>query len=316
MLDGILVGLNTALEPWNLFYCFVGVFLGTFVGVMPGIGSLSAISMLLPMTFYLEPSSALIMLAGIFYGTAYGGSTAAILINVPGTPGSSVVCLDGYPLAQQGRASAALFLVAVGSFFAASVGILLMMAFSPAISRFALGFTSADYFSFMMVGLVFACTVSEGAFVKAIAMIALGAVFGLVGADSQTGIPRFTFDSASLYEGLNVAIVAMGLFGVSEIISSMRGKVAGNTFAVSLRNMLPTRTELGLSWKPAIRGTLIGSVLGVLPGVGGTVACFLSYSVEKKLAKDPSRFGRGAIEGVVSQNRQTTPRTRPVLSRR
>lgn len=298
--DHLYLGLQTAFTFSNLIYCFVGVLAGMLIGVVPGIGALSAMSILFPLTFHMDTISALIMMAGIYYGGAYGGSTAAILLNLPGTPSSAVACIDGYPMARQGRAGVALFMTTIASFIAGSIGILIMMAFSPLIASVALSFGSAEYFALMVLAMVAASTVSSGSAVKGIAMVVLGVIFGTVGTDIYTGIPRFNFGMTDLYSGIGLVAVAMGLFGLTEVISSI-GKVdVSQVTKVTLSSMLPTRDDVSRSWKPALRGSAIGSFFGTLPGTGSLVACYLSYSVEKRLADDPSRFGKGAVEGVVA----------------
>ena len=243
MLDNILLGLETALSLNNLFYCFAGVLLGTVIGVIPGLGSLTAIAMLLPITFYLEPTSALIMLAGIWYGTSYGGSTASILLNIPGTPATAVTCLDGHPLARQGRGAMALFMTAVASFVGGTVGVILLMLFAPAIASYALRFGSAEYFGLMLLGLVAASTISEGSALKALAMVVLGVMFGCVGSDIATGTPRFSFGVLELTGSISLVALAMGIFGVAEIISSVRQTDAGHIDArnITFKAMRPTR---------------------------------------------------------------------------
>lgn len=297
-----LLGLNTALIPANIGYCFIGVFLGMLVGVLPGIGALAAISMLFPITFHLHPASALMMLAGIYYGTAYGGSTTSILLNVPGDSSSSVACLDGYPMSQQGRSGVALLLTTLASFFAASCGILIMMLFSPLIVNVALKFGDAEYFSLMLLGLVAASTISSGSAIKGIAMVVVGIAIGTTGMDMYTGVPRFTFDMMELWEGITIVAVATGLFGVTEVITSVRTVKPGQVDrkSVSFRSMIPTRDDLRRFPKAAIRGTAVGAFFGTLPGTGPTIASFMAYALEKRVAKDPSRFGRGAVEGVIA----------------
>jgi len=301
LLSNVALGLETALSFQNLAFCLFGVTLGTVIGIIPGIGALAAISLLLPLTYHLDPTTALVMLAGIFYGTTYGGSTSSILMNVPGTPVNAVVCLDGYPMAQQGRAGVALFMTTIASFFGGSVGIVIMMLFSPLIVDIALDFGPTEYFSLILLGLVSASTLSSGSTVKGIAMVGLGIVLGLVGLDIYTGVPRYVFGWVELYDGISLVALAMGLFGVPEVIASIRtsrnNKVDPN---ISLRSMLPSRDDLRRSWMAMARGSGIGSFFGILPGVGGTVASFLAYAVEKKLSRDPSRFGQGAIEGIAS----------------
>ncbi|WP_445467108.1 tripartite tricarboxylate transporter permease [Faunimonas sp. B44] len=298
----IAIGLGAVLSPDNLFYCFLGVVLGQLVGALPGIGVLVAISLLFPFTFHLEPTSALIMLAGIYYGTAYGGSTASILLNVPGQASSAVTCLDGYPMAKQGRAGVALLMTTVASFVGASIGILLMMLFSPSIAQNALRFGPWEYFSIMVLGLVAASTMGTGAPAKGIAMVVLGIIIGLVGIDVNSGVARFSFGYLPLYDGVGLAAIVMGLFGVPEVIASIRDvrRSGFATRSVSFRSMIPTRDDVSRSWAPILRGTAVGSFFGALPGAGGLIASFMSYAVEKKVARDPSRFGKGAIEGIVA----------------
>lgn len=296
------LGLATALSPENLLYCFFGVFIGTFVGVLPGIGPLAAISMLFPITFHLEPTTALIMLAGIYYGTAYGGSTASILLNIPGATSSAITCLDGYPMARQGRGGVALFITAVASFAGGVVGILVLSTFSPVIARYALSFGSAEYFSLMVLGLVAASTISDGSAIKGLAMVVLGIILATVGMDPQSGASRFTFGQLDLLDGLSISALAMGIFGVSEIITSIGQTKPGdiNRDSVKWKAMIPTRDDMKRSVMPMVRASSIGSFFGALPGTGPSVAAFMSYAVEKRVAKEPERFGKGAIEGVVA----------------
>lgn len=302
LLANFALGLETAIVPANLFYCFAGVFLGTFVGVIPGIGPLAAISMLFPITFYLDPTAALIMLAGIYYGTTYGGSTASILLNIPGATSSAVTCLDGYPMAQQGRAGVALFMTTIASFVGGSVGIVILSLFSPLIAEYALTFGPAEYFALMVLGLVAASTIANTSPVKGLAMVVLGMLFATVGTDSQSGVGRFTFGSMSLLEGFGISAMAMGLFGVGEILSSVgatrNAKI--DKSSAKLLNMLPSRDEWRRSWAPGLRGSGIGSFFGALPGTGPSIAAFMAYAVEKRISRTPERFGTGAIEGVVA----------------
>ena len=302
LFGNVLLGLETALSPVNLLYCFLGVFFGTLIGVIPGIGALTAISMLFPLTFYLEPATALIMLAGIWYGTSYGGSTASILLNIPGTTSSAVTCLDGYPMARQGRAAVALFMTTVASFIGASLGVVVLMLFAPSLALYALSFGSQEYFALMVLGLVAASTISDGAPVKGLAMVVLGIAFGTVGTDLYTGTARFTFGTLELLDGISLVALAMGLFGVSELISSI-GNIDTRSIdrkSVSLRAMKPSRDEARRSGWPMLRGAGMGTFFGALPGTGPSIAAFLSYAVEKRVAREPERFGKGAIEGVVA----------------
>nr|WP_165284725.1 tripartite tricarboxylate transporter permease [Pseudomonas sp. ZH-FAD] len=300
--ENILLGLETAFSLYNLFYCFLGVFLGTLLGVIPGIGVLAAISMLFPMTFHLEPTAALIMLAGIWYGTSYGGSTASILLNVPGSPSNAVTCLDGYPMTLQGRGGIALLMTTVASFCGGSVGIILLMSFASTISAYALNFSSAEYFSLMLLGLVAASNISGGSLIKGLIMVAFGILFGTVGSDIYTGTRRFDFGILDLADGINLVALAMGLFGVAEVIASI-GKVDGirvDRSTLKLSAMKPTRDDVKRSWMPMMRGASIGSFFGTLPGTGPSIAAFMAYAIERRVAKQPERFGKGAIEGIMA----------------
>jgi len=296
----MLLGFQTALTPTNLFFCFVGVTLGTAVGALPGIGSLATMSILMSVTFYLEPVTAIIMLAGVYYGSDYGGSIASILLRLPGSPSSAIVCLDGYPMAQQGRAGVALFITAIGSFVGGSVAILAMALFAPGLATAALAFQSAEFFALMVLGLLAAGGIATGNPMKGVAMVVLGLLIGTVGTYIQEDVPRYTFDQLQLLDGVHIVLVAIGLFGVPEIIASFRnspGEYTAND--VTFRSMVPTKQDWRQSFMPMFRGSWLGTFLGILPGAGGTVASFASYAMEKRTARDPSRFGKGAIEGIV-----------------
>ncbi|MCG6121949.1 MAG: tripartite tricarboxylate transporter permease [Microvirga sp.] len=300
--SNLMIGLATATTPSNLFYCFVGVFLGTLLGVIPGIGVLVSISLLFPLTFHLDPTAGIIMLAGIYYGTTYGGSTASILLNLPGTPANAVTCLDGHPMSKQGRAGVALLMTTVASFVGGTVGIVVMTLFSPVIANNALLFGAREYFALMLLGLVAASTISVGSPIKALAMVTLGIVFGIVGADVNTGISRFTFQIIGLIDGISIVAIAMGIFGIAEVIESIR-KLHGQQLRredITLRSMMPTRDDVRRSIMPMARGSVIGSFFGALPGTGGLIASFMAYATEKRVARDPSRFGNGAIEGIMA----------------
>ena len=302
LLSNMTLGLETALSLTNIWYCFLGVFLGTLIGVIPGIGALAAMSMLFPITFYLEPTTALIMLAGIWYGTAYGGSIASIMLNLPGTPASAVTCIDGYPMSRQGRGGVALLMTTASSFIGGSIGVLVVMLFAPVIAGYALRFGPADYFSLMVLGLVAASSVSDGSAIKGLAMVLLGIALGSIGTDVYTGAYRFTFNMIELSDGISLVALAMGVFGIAEVISSV-GRVDGGSVdrnSARWSAMRPTRDDVRRSWMPTLRGSAIGSFFGTLPGIGPTIASFMSYAVEKKISKEPYRFGNGAIEGVVS----------------
>jgi putative tricarboxylic transport membrane protein len=302
ILASFALGFDTAFSAQNLLYCFVGVFLGTFIGVLPGIGALATIALLLPISFHLPATTALVMLAGVYYGAQYGGSTASILLNLPGTPAAAVACLDGYPMTKQGRAGIALFMTTVASFFGATLGIIILTAFGPVIAELGLKFGPAEYFAMMLLGLVAAATLSQGSPVKGIAMVVLGLLLGLVGTDVNSGVARYTFGFPELQDGVSLVAIAMGLFGVAEVIASIdkarRGRVERKS--ITLRSMVPKRDDVRRSWFPMLRGTGIGAFFGALPGAGATIASFMAYALEKRVARDPSRFGQGAIEGVTA----------------
>ena len=297
--DGLLLGIGALLDVRVIAYCLLGVTVGTFIGVLPGIGSLAAVSMLLPISFYLDPMTAIILLGGVYYGAEYGGSTAAILLNLPGTPSSAVTCLDGYPMSQQGRAGVALFITTIASFFGCMFGILALIAFGPALGKLAMSFGPAEYLSLITLGLIAASTIVEGNPVKSLIMVFAGLLLGSVGIDPTSGTQRFTFGSIHLFDGINIVVVAMGLFGVSELILAFRSAHVRPTF-VSFRSMLPSRDDIVTSVLPILRGSLVGGFFGALPGVGQTTASFVSYAVEKRVSRSPERFGKGAIEGVAS----------------
>jgi TctA family transporter len=291
-------GFGVALTPVNLLYAFVGAMLGTLIGVLPGIGPVATIAMLLPSTYALPPVSALIMLAGIYYGAQYGGSTTSILLNMPGETSSAVTCLDGYQMARRGQAGAALAVAALGSFFAGSVGTVMVATVAIPLSEFALKFGPAEYFSLMVLGLIGSSVLARGSLMKAIGMIALGLLLGIVGTDVNSGVQRFAFGVPELSDGLGVASVAMGLFGFAEIITNLESPERREVLKTKVRGLWITREQFRRAWPAVLRGTGLGSVLGLLPGGGAMLASFASYAVEKKVAKDPSRFGQGAIEGV------------------
>ena len=294
------MGFGVAFTPINLMYCFIGCVLGTLIGVLPGIGPVATIAMLLPTTYALQPVSALIMLAGIYYGAQYGGSTTAILLNMPGESSSVVTCLDGYAMARQGRAGPALAIAALGSFFAGTVSTLMLAMFAPPLAEIAFKFGPAEYFSLMVLGLIAAIVLARGSLIKAIAMIILGLLLGIVGADTNTGLFRFTFGLPQLADGIGFVVVAMGLFGFSEIIANLERRANREVVMAQIKSLMPTREDFAASWKAVLRGTGIGALLGILPGGGAVLGSFAAYTLEKKIAKDPSRFGKGAIEGVAA----------------
>lgn len=302
-LANLAAGFERALAPEALLFCFIGVSLGTFVGALPGIGSLATISLILPLTYYVDPVVALIMLAGIFYGSQYGGTIASVLLNLPGEPSSAVTCIEARPMTKQGRAGVALFIAALSSFVGGSIGILLLVVFTPILASFALQFSSADYFSFILFCLVGASMLSTSSPLKGLCMVVVGLLLGMVGIDVTSGTARFTFGIAALTDGINLVAIMMGLFGVAEVLANFaRGTEVPNVApgAIPLRALIPTRKDLRDSTLPALRGSAVGSIIGVLPGMGATLATFIAYGLEKRVSKDPSRFGRGAIEGISS----------------
>lgn len=301
ILQNLQFGLMTAMSWENLLYCLAGVTVGMVVGVLPGIGHLAAISLLMPLTFHVPATASLIMLAGIYYGAQYGGSIASILLNVPGTASSAVVCLDGYPLAQRGRAGAALMITTAASFVGSCLSIAVLVFLAPPLAQMALSFHSADYFSMMVLGLVAAGSISQGKPLLGLASVLLGLIMGLVGIDLNTGILRLTFGIPELFDGISIVIVAMALFGVVEVISSV-GRIPGSASRksrITWRSLLPTRAEWRDSVMPMLRGSLVGLGIGVLPGTGGgSMSSFMAYAVEKRVSSKPETFGQGNIAGI------------------
>ncbi len=300
LFSNLAIGFGVALTPINLLYCLIGVLLGTLIGVLPGIGPVATIAMLLPVTFSLSPITALIMLAGIYYGAQYGGSTSAILVNLPGESSSVVTCLDGYQMARQGRAGVALATAAIGSFFAGCVSTLIVAMFAPPLAEVALKFGPSEYFSLMVLGLVSAVVLAHGSVLKAIAMVILGLLLGLVGTDVNSGVLRFAFGISELADGIGFVTVAMGLFGIAEIITNLEMKDEREVFTNKVNTMWPTKEDWKRMWKPILRGTFLGSALGILPGGGALLASFGAYTLEKKVSKYGHEFGKGAIEGVAA----------------
>ena len=299
LFHNLIFGFSVALHWQNLWYCFIGCFLGTLIGVLPGIGPVATIAMLLPITFNLPPTPALIMLAGIYYGASYGGSTTAILVNLPGESSSVVTCIDGYQMGRQGRAGPALAIAAIGSFFAGCVGTVLIALFGPPLAELAFEFGAAEYFSMMVLGLISAVVLASGSLIKAIGMILIGLLLGIVGTDVNSGIARYSFGISELSDGIGFVSVAMGMFGFGEIISNLEQSAIDRTVGVSeVKSLMPTGNDIKMSIGPILRGTAIGVIFGILPGAHTVIASFSSYTLEKKLAKDPTRFGKGAIEGV------------------
>jgi TctA family transporter len=300
IISNLALGFGTALTFANLFYCLIGVFLGTAIGVLPGLGPVATIAMLLPATFSLPPVSSLIMLAGIYYGAQYGGSTTAILVNLPGESSSVVTAIDGYQMARKGQAGKALATAALGSFFAGTVSTVLLAIFAPPLADFALKFGAAEYFSLMVLGLVASIVLAHGSLLKAVGMIVLGLLLGMVGTDVNSGATRYTFDLPQLDDGINFVVVAMGMFGLGEIISNLENQESRSLVMNKIAGLMPTREDLRRMVAPVLRGTAIGSVLGILPGGGALLASFVSYSIEKKVSKNAAEFGKGAIEGVAA----------------
>ena len=298
LLDNLALGFSTALTFQNLLYCFIGCLLGTMIGVLPGLGPIATIAMLLPATYALPPVAALIMLAGIYYGAQYGGSTTAILVNIPGESSSVVTAIDGYQMARRGRAGVALFTAGFGSFFAGCVATLVLAAFAAPLSEIAFKFGPAEYFSLMVLGLIGAVVLASGSLIKAIGMIVLGLLLGLVGTDVNSGAARYSFDIPELTDGIGFVAIAMGVFGFAEIMNNLEQKEKRETFLDKVTSLWPSKEDFKRMMPSILRGTGIGSILGVLPGGGAPLAAFAAYSLEKKTSKHSEEFGKGAIEGV------------------
>ena len=300
-------GFGVAFQPQNILWCFIGVLIGNIVGVLPGLGVLAAISILLPLTYSLPPVSAILMLAGIYYGAQYGGAICSILLNLPCHPPHAVTCLDGFPLTQQGKGGTALGITMLAAFFGASFGILQMIFFAPVLVRVAIQFGSAEIFSLMLLGLLAGSTLAKGSPLRGVAMTGIGLLLSVVGTDVTAGIPRFTFGILQLTDGVELVALALGLFGIAEFLKSVNRPlaVAAKDVNVRFRDMRPSRADLKRSALPILRGTLVGSLCSLIPGTGPTIASFVAYATEKKLARNPARFGRGAIEGVAAPEAST-----------
>lgn len=292
------LGFATALSPMNLALCFLGCLVGTLIGVLPGVGPIATIAMLLPLTFKVDPTGALIMLAGIYYGAQYGGSTTAILVNIPGEATSVVTTLDGHQMARKGRAGIALGIAAIGSFFAGTVATLVIAAIGAPLTKLALLFGPAEYFGLMVLGIGLAIVLAHGSVLKAIIMVVFGLLLATVGTDLETGEERLTLGFSALSDGIDFAVLAMGVFGIAEILRNLENPEARDVVKSTIGRLLPSMADLRQSFGPILRGTSLGAILGILPGNGAVLAPFASYTLEKKLAADPSRFGKGAIEGV------------------
>lgn len=299
LIDNLILGFTTASTLWNLLFCLIGVLLGTLIGVLPGIGATATIAMLLPITFQIgDPVSALIMLAGVYYGAQYGGSTTAILINMPGESSSAVTAIDGYQMARNGRAGAALATAAIGSFFAGTVSTFLIALFAIPLTAVALKFGAAEFVSLMVVGLISSIALAHGSVIKAMGMVVLGLLLGLVGTDVISGAPRFNLGIREYADGLNFVAVAVGVFGIAEILRNLENEHDRSVLIRKVHGLLPTREDFRRMAAPILRGTALGSVLGILPGAGAILGSFASYTVEKRLSNHPEEFGKGAIEGV------------------
>lgn len=299
-IDQLIIGFSTASTPVNLLFCFLGALIGTLIGVLPGIGPTAAIAMLLPIALTLTPEASLIMLAGIYYGAQYGGSTTAILINVPGESSAAVTALDGHQLARQGRAGPALAVAAIGSFFAGTVATLVIAVAALPLTAIALQFGPAEYVGLIVLGLISSVVLAHGSVLKALAILVFGLLLGLIGTDIYTGAQRFTLGLLQLSDGLNFVAIAIGAFGIAEVIKNLENEDQRATIAKRITGLMPTREDWRKITFPIIRGTALGSLLGVLPGAGAVLAAFAAYAVEKKLSRTPERFGRGAIEGVAA----------------
>jgi putative tricarboxylic transport membrane protein len=298
VLNSLYLGFQVALTPVNLLFCFVGVIIGTLVGVLPGIGPVGAMALLLPATYGVSLTSSMIMLAGIYYGAMYGGSTTSILVNIPGEAASVITCIDGYQMARQGRAGPALGISAIGSFIGGTLSIIGLMLIAKPLASAALSFGPPEYFALMCTGLVILTYLTQGSMVKALMMALVGILLGSVGIDMITGSPRFTFKIGELSDGVGIIPVVMGLFGIAEVFSNLERIIKRQVFETKIKNIWPTLNDYAQSKGAILRGSVLGFLLGVLPGGGAILASFLSYGIEKKLSKEPERFGKGAIEGV------------------
>lgn len=300
VLNYIIFGIEVALQPINLFYCFLGVFIGTLIGVLPGIGPVGAMSLLLPATFRISPIGAIIMLAGIYYGAQYGGSTTSILVNIPGEASTVITCLDGYQMARKGRAGPALGISAIGSFIAGTISIMGLMFVASPLAKIALKFGPPEYFSLMCLGLVILTFLTQASMYKALMMALLGLLLGFVGLDLFTAIPRFTFGRNELMDGVGIVPLVMGLFGISEILINIEQPLKREIYETKIKGLFPTLKDWAVAKWAILRGTVIGFFLGILPGGGAVLASFVSYGVEKRFSKYPEKFGTGVIEGVAA----------------
>ena len=306
MFHNLVYGFSVGLQPINLLFCFFGALLGTLIGVLPGIGPVGAIAILLPATFHMPPTAAIIMLAGIYYGAMYGGSTTSILVNIPGEAASVVTCLDGYQMAKQGRAGPALGIAAFGSFIAGTLGVVGVTVLAVPLAKFALRFGSPEYFGLCLLGLTLVTYLSTGSTIKAIIMGAFGLILSCVGLDSIHGTPRMTFNCMQLWDGIDIVPIAMGLFGIPEVLENIEKTETPEILKTKIKSYFPTLADWIQSKWAIIRGSILGFFLGILPGGHPATASFLSYAVEKRISKEPERFGKGAIEGVAGPNLRIT----------
>lgn len=295
------IGFPTAFSLHTLAYCFIGVFLGTLIGVLPGIGALTAISLLMPVSFYLDPMTALVMLAGVYYGAEYGGSTASILLNLPGTASNAITALDGYPMAKQGRAGIALFVTTYASFIGGCLGVVLLMLVAPTVARLAVAVGPSEYFAILLFGLIIAATISQGSPLKGLSMVVLGMLIGTIGIDVNSGEYRYAFGVVDLFDGVSLVALALGMFGVAEVMHAIASQTdRGKIEDVTWRSMIPNWADVRKTLIPILRGTGVGSIVGPLPGAGPTIASVMAYGLEKRVSKTPQNFGNGAIEGISS----------------
>lgn len=300
LLNNVLMGFSVALEPTNILFCFIGVLVGTLVGVLPGVGPIAAISLLLPMTYHLNPITAIIMLAGIYYGAMYGGSTTSILVNIPGESASVVTCLDGYQMARKGRAGPALGIAAFGSFIAGTLSVIALMLVALPLAESALKFGPPEYFSLMVLGIALVAFLASGPIFKALLMAAIGLFLGTIGTDTITGTVRFTFGTITLMDGIDLVPLVMGVFGIGEVLSNLELEIKRDVYITKITHLLPTLQDwIECKWA-IVRGTLIGFFFGILPGGGATISSFAAYAVEKRFSKTPEKFGTGMIAGVAA----------------
>jgi putative tricarboxylic transport membrane protein len=298
LLNHILLGAQVLFTPVNIFFCFIGVLMGTLVGVLPGLGPTAAIALLLPNTFHVSPVTAIIMLAGIYYGAMYGGSTTSILVNIPGEAASVITCLDGYQMALKGRAGVALGIAAFGSFIAGTISVIGLMLVAPPLAKFALAFGTPEYFSLMLMGIVILIYLASGSILKALMMAVFGLLLGTIGMDSISATQRLTFGLLELSDGIGLIPAIMGLFGVAEVIANVEQEIKREVIATKVKNLLPNLQDWKDSFWPIIRGGILGFFIGILPGPAPVISAFSSYAIEKKLSKHPEKFGTGMIQGV------------------